>query len=72
VDLLERELTRAADGFHRIACHPILAPLVKVRKIALGMAGGIADVLGRSRQPVDEEPLDETQPATPAKVKVRT
>ena len=72
VDLLERELTRAAEGFQRIACHPILAPLVKVRKIALGMAGGIADVLGRSRQPVDEETRDATQPPTPAKVKVRT
>ena len=50
IDELECELSKAAEGFEQIASHPVLAPLLKVRKAALGMGGRIVDVLAAGRK----------------------
>ena len=50
IEEVECELARAAEGFDRIANHPVLAPLVKVRKAALNMGGRIADVLSAGKK----------------------
>lgn len=47
VALLESELERAADGFRRIASHPILGPLLKVRETAIRFGNQIGQVLAR-------------------------
>ena len=54
IETLERELARASDGFEQIANHPVLAPLLKVRKAAIGMGGQIAAALSSSRKMKDE------------------
>jgi hypothetical protein len=46
-ELLESELARAADGFQRIASHPILGPLLKVRETAIRFGNQIGQVLAR-------------------------
>ena len=58
IETLERELARASDGFEQIANHPVLAPLIKVRKVALGMGGQIAAALSSSRKMKDEMPSE--------------
>ncbi len=50
IDVLECELSKAADGFDQIANHPVLAPLLKVRKAAMGMGGRIVEVLAAGRK----------------------
>lgn len=47
VELLESELARAAEGFSKIASHPILGPLLKVRQTALRFGNQIGQVLAR-------------------------
>ena len=60
IELLENELEKAADGFDRIASHPILAPLVKVRKIAMSMGGRISDVLSAGDRKKNNTPTRKT------------
>ncbi len=45
VELLESELTRAAEGFQKIANHPILGPLLKVRQTAIRFGNQIGNAL---------------------------
>jgi hypothetical protein len=47
VALLESELSRAAEGFEKIATHPILGPLLKVRQTAIRFGNQIGQVLSR-------------------------
>lgn len=58
IETLEKELARASDGFEQIANHPVLAPLMKVRKAAMGMGGQIAAALSSSRKMKDEMPTE--------------
>ncbi|MGI9517236.1 MAG: hypothetical protein ACR2NP_09330, partial [Pirellulaceae bacterium] len=53
IALLEYELERAAEGFEKIAAHPVVAPLLKVRSVAARMGGHIAAVLS-PRKPESE------------------
>lgn len=66
IELLENELEKAADGFQRIASHPVLAPLLKVRKLATRMGGRIAEILSM------EKKSTESQPAQSGNVRVKT
>ncbi len=60
IALLESELENAAAGFQKIASHPVLAPLVKVRGLALRLGGQIsrflnsADADEHEAQPSDQ------------------
>ena len=55
IALLESELSRAAEGFEKIASHPILAPLLKLRQTAIRFGNQIGQVLSRDdRRRADE------------------
>jgi hypothetical protein len=56
VALLESELSRAAEGFQKIANHPILGPLLKVRQTAIRFGNQIGQVLTREN---DKSTLNE-------------
>ncbi len=55
VALLESELARAAEGFQKIANHPILGPLLKVRQTAIRFGNQIGTVLMREEEPREPE-----------------
>ncbi len=60
-ELLENELARAADGFRKIASHPILGPLLKVRQTAIRFGNQIGQVLARRDESAnDEQPETES------------
>ncbi len=50
IELLESELSRAAEGFEKIASHPILAPLLKLRQTAMRFGNQIGQVLSRDER----------------------
>lgn len=59
IALLESELSRAAEGFEKIASHPILAPLLKLRQTAIRFGNQIGQVLSRDdRREVGEFSTD--------------
>ena len=65
IDLLHKELDKAAEAFDEIASHPVFSRLTRVRKIAASMGVRIAEILSvRKNDAADSGESEEVDAVT--------